>query len=175
MSTPYKNEWGNWFSFKNVQELPELAQHRGFFNKIAGFSEVERDIAFRQEAVSNIIRHPRKYFANWIANIGRLLFSYPFSYTQHSLDTYFYILPNMFIIVLSTFAVYPILLRWNIIPYEIRALLFFVSITFIGSSLLSAYARQFWPIVPILFLWIAFVYTRLLKIEICKKSEISHT
>src|SRR6266511_3109684 len=79
MSTPYKNEWGSWFSSENVQKLPELAQHREFLDEISGLSEVEMDSAFKRKAVYNITHFPRKYLVNWMANIGRLLFSYPFS------------------------------------------------------------------------------------------------
>ena len=172
MSTPYEDEWGSWFSSRNVQENPELAQHREFFDKISNLSEVERDGEFKKQALYNIIHHPAKYFVNWTANIGRLLFSYPFSYTQHKLTTYFYLIPNMFIVVLFILGIYPVILRWNSIPYEIYALLYFGLVAFGGTSLLSAYDRQFRPLVPILFLWLCFVYIRVLRIEVRPKSEI---
>jgi hypothetical protein len=173
MSTPYENEWGSWFSIQDVQKRPELAKHREFFNKISTLPEVERDDAFKKQAIYNIIHHPKKYFINWIANIGRLLFSYPFSYTQHSLTTYFYLIPNMFIVVTFILSIYPVILRWKSIPYEIYTLFYFSMITFGGTSLLSAYDRQFRPLVPILLLWLAFIYVRVLKIEVRQESEIS--
>jgi len=173
MSTHYENEWGSWKSFRDVQESPELAQHRGFFDKIAGLSEVERDSEFKKQAVYNITHHPTKYLVNWIANIGRLLFSYPFSYGHDRLTTYFYLIPNMFIVVLLVLGIYPAILRWRSIPYEIYALLYFSMIAFGGTSLLSAYDRQFRPFVPILLLWLSFLYVRVMKIEVRPASEIT--
>jgi len=172
MSTPYKNEWGSWFSPENVQELPELVRHREFFNEITGLSEVEMDNAFKRRAIYNITHYPTEYLINWLANIGRLLFSYPFSYSNHKLTTYFYLLPNMFITVFFILSVYPAILRWKSVPYEICALLSFDLISFGGTSLLSAYARQFSPLVPILLLWLSFIYVRVLKIDVRRESEI---
>jgi len=172
MSTPYENEWGSWFSPKAVLEDPNLAQHRAFFDKIAGLSEVEQDSEFKKEAVYNITYHPTKYLVNWIANIGRLLFSFPYSYRQERPTTYFYLVPNMFIVVLFVLSIYPAILRRKAIPYEIYALLYFSLITFAGTSLLSAYDRQFRPLVPILFLWLSFLYVRVMKIEVRPEPEI---
>ncbi len=172
MSTHYENEWGSWISSEEVQERPELAQHREFFDKIDNLSELERDSEFKKQAVYNITHHPTNYFVNWMANIGRLLFSYPFSYEQHKLTTYFYLIPNMFIVVLFVLSIYPAILRRKSIPYEICVLLYFSLIAFGGSSLLSAYNRQFRPLVPILLLWLSYLYVRVLKIEVRSKSEI---
>ena len=52
------------------------------------------------------------------------------------------------------------------IPPEIALLLGFGLLTFGGSSLLSAYGRQFYPIVPILMVWIVYVWTNLARIEL---------
>jgi hypothetical protein len=172
MSTPYNNELGDWFSMKDVEERPELSQHRDFFDKIDGFSDIGKDDALRNQAKSNISNYPLKYAINWAANIGRLLFSYPFSYTPQKLSTYFYIVPNMFIIVLLVLSIYPAILRYKIIPYEIYALILFALIAFSGTSLLSGYDRQFRPLVPIILLWLSFVYFRILKIELCPDVEI---
>lgn len=174
MSTSYNtNEYGSWFPPKKVKEIPELTPHRDFYDKISNFSEVARDDAFKKQAIENITRYPLKYLVNWVANIGRLLFSYPFSFTSQKLSTYFYIVPNMFIVVLFILSVYPAILRRRFIPYEIYALLLFNFIAFGGTSLLSAYDRQFRPLVPVLFLWLSFVYVRILKIEVRSEAEIS--
>lgn len=173
MSTPYKNELGSWFDVAQVQKLPALSPHRDFFYRLAGLSEVARDDALKKKAIDNIAHHPRKYFINFISNIGRLLFSYPFSFTPQKLSTYFYILPNMFIVVLFTLSIYPAILRWQGIPYEIYMLLLFAIFAFGGFSLLAAYNRQFQPLAPIVLLWIYFIYTRVLKIEVRSESEIS--
>jgi hypothetical protein len=166
MSSPYAGELGSWFADSDVQALPELSPHREFFARIASLSEVEMDEAFKKQALDNIIHYPTRYLANWIANIGRLLFSYPFSYTPQKISTYFYLLPNMFLVVFLLVSVYPAVLRRRAIPYEIYALLLFALIALGGTSLLCAYDRQFRPLVPIFLLWLSFAYLRILRIEV---------
>ena len=166
MTTPDANELGSWFSAKEVKERPELAAHREFFATLDGLSDTERDDAFKKQAIYNLAHHPAKYFYNWMANVGRLLFSYPFSFGPQSLSTFFYLVPNMFIVVLSVIGIIPALLRPRAIPFELWAVLAFVLIALGGSSLLSAYDRQFRPLVPGLVVWLAFVYTRVMRIEL---------
>ncbi|MFC1620963.1 ArnT family glycosyltransferase [Candidatus Omnitrophota bacterium] len=161
MSTPYDNELGDWHDYTRVANDPRLAKnHLDFLNNIAHLNYVEMDDAFKKKAIYNIKHYPVKFFKNWIANIGRMLFSYPFSYTPQKLSTFFYLIPNMFIVVLSFLCAYQGWRKRSQIPYEIGALLLFALITFGGSSLLSAYARQFAVIVPILALWMSFIMTR---------------
>lgn len=173
MSTPYNGELGDWLSGDGVEDHPELSQHIDFFETIKGLSTVERDDAFKNQAILNIINHPKKYGINWVANIGRLLFSYPYSYTPQKLSTYFYIMPNMFIVVFLVLSIYPAILRYRSIPYEIYTLILFALIAFLGTSLLSGFDRQFRPLVPIIILWLAFIYFRVLKIELRPKPEKS--
>jgi hypothetical protein len=166
MATPYASELGSWFSVKDVKERPELAPHRAFFATLEGLSDTARDDAYKKQAIYNIVHHPEKYLRNWTANVGRLLFSYPFSLGPHSMTTFFYLVPNMFIVVLFLLSVIPAVLRPRAIPFELWGILGFVLIAFGGSSLLSAYDRQFRPLVPGLGVWMAFVYSRVLRIEL---------
>ena len=166
MTTPDANELGSWFSAKDVRARPELAGHREFFATLEGLSDTERDDAFKKQAIYNIAHHPAKYLFNWMANVGRLLFSYPLFFGPQSPSTFFYLIPNMFIVVLSVIAIIPAVLRPRAIPFELWAVLAFVLIAFGGTSLLSAYDRQFRPLVPGLAVWLAFVYTRVMRIEL---------
>jgi hypothetical protein len=88
------------------------------------------------------------------------------------MTTFFYLIPNIFIVVLGVFSVYPAVLRWKSIPFEIYAFMFIFLVAFGGTSLVSADTRQFSPLVPILLLWLAFVYTRIIQINIRPESEI---
>ncbi len=174
MSTTYNpDELGSWYSFRDVQKSPELAPHRDFLNKITSLSETAMDDAFKKQAIENITHYPLKYLSNWAANVGRLLFSYPFSFTNQKLSTYFYILPNMFIVGAFILSVYPGFIRRKIIPYEIITLLIFVIISFGGTSLVSSFDRQFRPLIPILLLWLAFVYLRILRIEVRSETDLA--
>ncbi len=167
MSTPYENELGDWQWMGSMREHPDVYKDQMEFDrKLSKLPPVQRDEAYKKQAVKNITGHPMKYFKNWLANIGRLLFNYPYSYTSQGLSTYFYIIPNMFLVVFCISGIYPAYLRWRLIPHEIYELIIFGLIAFGGSSLLSAYNRQFWPLVPVVILWIAVVSTRVVKIEL---------
>jgi len=158
LSTPYPNELGSWFSEKDAHERSELAVHRTFFDSISHLSDVERDDALKH--------HCGRFARNWAANVGRILFSYPFSYAQQSLTTSFYMLPNMFVVVLALFSIILAVLRPWAIPLEIWTLFTFFVISFGGSTLVGLDDRQFWPLVPILGVWMAFVYSRLIRIDL---------
>ena len=127
---------------------------------------MQRDGELRKEAVRNITSHPAKYIKNWSANIGRMLFAFPYSYTPQKLTTYFYMLPNMFLTVLFVLCIYPAFKRRRAIPYEIYALLLFGFISLGGSSLISAGQRQFTLLVPVFAFWIIYVLMRTVKIEL---------
>ena len=167
MSTPYAGEYGSWYSDRQVRDRPELAPHREFFAKLEGLTDVERDDAFRRQAVHNIANHPKEYARHWPANVGRLLFSYPFSFAAQSLTTYFYLAPNMFIVVLFLVSLIPAVLRPQAMPFELWFLLAFALLAFGGSTLVSDYDRQFSPLVEILCVWVALVFARALRIELC--------
>ena len=172
MSSPYPNDLGDWHPVSHVYEKPELAvNHRPFFDQVLKLPNIERDDAFKKRAVQNILQHPAKFAKNWIANVGRILFSYPFSYTPQKLSTYFYMLPNTFLVVFLVLSIYPAYRRRSSVPYEIRALLAFATISFAGTSLLSAYNRLFQPLVPIVALWVIFIFLRLLKVELQAEGE----
>lgn len=166
MSSPYPGEYGSWYSSKQVMDRPELAPHREFFASLEGMTDVQRDDAFKKEAIRNIKGHPKEYARNWAANVGRLLFSYPFSFGPQSLTTYFYLAPNMFVVVLFLVSLIPAFLRPQAMPLEMWLLFAFALIAFGGSTLISAYERQFRPLVPFLWIWIGLVSVRALRIEL---------
>ena len=166
ISTPFEEERGDWFSEKSVYATPELRAHHGaFLDEIAGLDGLEKDTAFRHAAIRNIRKNPRKFVSNWMANVGRLLFNYPYSYTPQKLTTYFYLLPNMFLVVMLVLSAYPAWLGRKRIPPEMYALFLFGLVALAGSSLLSAYERQSRVLLPVWITWIAFVATRFVEIR----------
>jgi hypothetical protein len=173
MSTPYENEFGNWHhsSLEGISEMGKL-NHKDFFYSISNLSSIEKDNALKKEAIKNIKEYPNKYFMNWIANVGRLLFSYPFSYANQTLNIYITILPNMFIVVFSILFLYPTIKLLKIIPSEIILLLVFVMIYLFGSSLLSAYRRQFIIIIPIIGLWFGYLFNNFIRIDFSIRNKL---
>lgn len=167
MSSPHPHELGDWHSRKEVREHPQLSKnHQEFFDEVSKLNGIQRDDKYKKKAIENIVSNPVKYLTNWVANIGRLLFSYPYSYMPQTLLTFFRLIPNMFIVVLFLLSLYPSYLGRRAIPYEIYSLALFGLVYFGASSLLSAYNRLFCPLVPIVSLWIIFTAFRILKIEI---------
>lgn len=179
MSTPYANEYGDWFTYqaavygidgsdpnltRNLVELSE--NHASFYGKVALHPGVEKDRLLKEKAIENIKAHPVKYFKNWIASVGRYFFNFPYSYTPQKLSTYFYLLPNMFLTVICVLCIYPTYIYWKWTPIEIKVLLITSLIYSAGSSLINANARQFTAIVPILVLWIFFTVNNLVKIQL---------
>ena len=169
MSSPNENELGDWQWTKKVIENPQLYEkHQAFFKRIKNLSNLQQDDEFRKRAIENIINHPSKYLKNVAANVGRLLFNYPYTHYNQKLSTYFFIIPNMFVVVFFVVSFYPAFLGRRLIPHEVYSMLLFGLVALGGSSLLSAYNRQLWPLVPVFMLWISFVISNILKVEIKK-------
>jgi hypothetical protein len=158
MTTDFEGGLGDWSVFKRHK--------KEIFKGMEGLTAVQIDEELKRRAIINIINKPAVYLRNWLANIGRYLFNYPFSYDIQKTSTYFYIVPNMFIVVLSVLCIYPTYVGRSKIPYELYTFIVFALISFGGNSLLFALNRYFWPIVPIFLFWIAFTLTRILRIEI---------
>jgi len=171
MSTPYEDEWGDWFDQNKFKGNPFLARnHQSFFDRISKLPAVEKDEALKGQAVNNILQHPRKFVINWMANLGRLFFNYPYSYTPQKISTYAYFLPNIFLFVIMIFSLFVSFYAYKSIPYELFSLLVFSLIAFGGSSLLSAYSRQVLPLIPIAALWIFFIWCRVVSLKIKETS-----
>ncbi len=169
MSTPYEDELGGLRMFNVI----ESSNHKEFFDALdkRNLSGIEWDIELKKQAINNIINNPAKYFENWIANVGRLLFNYPYAYEYQKLSTYFYLIPNIFLVVFCILCLYPSYMRSVLIPSEIYGLGMFALIYFGGSSIIYAESRYFSLLVPILMLWISYTLTRLVNIDILHDSS----
>lgn len=124
-----------------------------FLKRIESWNEVDRDIAFRAEAWRNIHAHPGKFLRNWRANVNRLAFDHPytrFPWAQSGTRTgnlSFVTAPAFFLFL---FCLYPVLRNRSAFPGEAFWLLAFAAVSLGGLSLLSAYARFVFPLLPIL-------------------------
>ena len=168
MSTPYPDELGDWKLRQTLQNNPN---HTDFIDSIYNLNALERDEAYKSRAIENIKNYPQKYFSNWIANIGRLLFSYPYTKPQ-TIKTYFTIIPNMFVIVSLCFALLIALLSYKKVPKEIIFLFIFFMVYLGGSSFLSAYRRWFYITLPFWYLFLSYVYDNLVSITI-RRSNVA--
>ena len=175
MSSPFPNELGNSFSRYKILGLTKkgnydteelVKNHIQFYKELMQLSDAQRDKKLKRKAIENIIHYPKAYIKNVIANVGRLLFNYPYSYTPQKLNTYFYIIPNMFLIVIFIISSYASFIGRKMISYELKTLLVISMIYIGGSSLVSAVARYFTIIVPVILLWISFTCSRIIIIKI---------
>jgi len=95
---------------------------------------------------------------NWISNVSRLVFNFPYSYTQQSIRSCIYVIPNGFI--LATLATIFVCLRPPIALFrpEMLFLAVFLASALFGISLLSSLARMYTVFTPILFIFTVYSY-----------------
>lgn len=165
MSSPYAEELGDWHG-PGLGEHPKLKEHHGeFFASIAHLGPVEKDDALKAKAIENIKAHPKKFVYNCIANVGRTLFSHPLSYLEPSNGLFYYLVPNIFLIVFTLIFLLPTI-RWHKkYPTEMLVLLFMALLYFGETIPVASYARFFFLIIPILLWWIAFSLDRFVKLK----------
>lgn len=163
MSAPYPNDSGDWKDYSQMQENPN---YKPFADSILKLTPSERDKAYKEKAVANIKKYPKKYLMNWVANVGRLLFSYPFTNMFEDAKTYFTIGPNMFVVVFMVITIVLSAFHYKRLPQELIILLFFILIYLAGSSLVSAFRRMFYITMPFWTLFFAYVLTNIVSIKI---------
>ncbi len=166
MSTPYVNELGDW---KNNSELLLNPNHNILIDSINKLKPIEQEIAFKKAAIKNIKNHPKKYISNWTANIGRLLFSYPYSNAEQTIKTYFTIIPNMFVIVFIVLSFSLSIVHYKKIPEGLIILFLFFLIYLLGSTLVSAFRRMFYITIPFWLFFISCILNKILSIKINHK------
>lgn len=163
ISSPYENEYGDWMS--DVQ-LKSNDNHKLFMDSISTLNSLERDEAYKTAAIQNIKKYPKKFFSNWVANLGRLFFSYPFSYENQKLSTYFHLFPNM-IVFIFIFLTTPIsMIHYKKFPKIFVPLFLFFIIYLAGSSIVSAYSRMFYVTLPFWFIFFAYFFTQIISVKI---------
>ena len=163
MSTPYPDELGDW---KSYDELKLNPNHKALMEKISNLNVIEKNKILQKEAIQNIESHPLKYFYNWIANVGRIVFSYPYSNAKQTINTYFTIIPNMFVVVFIILSLAFSIAGLRKIPKEIFFLFLFIMIYLFGSSLVSSERRMFIITIPFWFLFFTFVLNKIILIKI---------
>jgi hypothetical protein len=151
MSSPQEGDRGDWHSSAEVFSEPGLEPHRALFRRLEGLNQVQLDSELRTQAIRNIRHHPGQYVENLAANISRLWFSTPFSYTPQKLSTTFYILPNAFLLAALALAVL-VFARLRVRPSGTTSFAIVLTAGFCVQAMLSAYTRMLIPLLPLV-LW----------------------
>lgn len=177
-STPFQNEYGNWFSpdrilgvdlEKDSEEylrFKELRSNHGeLYRRIQPLSNMEKDSVLKSKAYENMKEYPIKYLKNTVASTGRLFFGIPNSYSGQTIGSLGYIIPNGIILVLLIVIARPVFIERKKIPFEIIAIFTFALIYGFGVILLIGKARYFIMMVPSIMLTVAYVLGKIVKID----------
>jgi 4-amino-4-deoxy-L-arabinose transferase-like glycosyltransferase len=180
MSTPYDKEYGEWhnstISLYDANETTDStimfnerqlqANHRADYNEIYQYKGVAQDDAFKKKAIENIKKNPSKFLKNVVANAGRLLFNFPYSYTYESYTSLLRVSINGILLTMMLLSALLTLLNWRRTDFPIRMILL-ISLLYLGGSLLvSVYARMFYIILPWILIWVGYMLDRSLKIKL---------
>jgi len=168
MSTPFKYEYGDWqpHDLRGNKKLEK--NHKPFFDKIKDLSSIKKDEELRKKAIKNILDNPGKYILNICTNMGRMIFSYPYSYGRHQTLAMYdlvLIIPNCFLFVFSFIGGIFTIKFYKKINFLIKNLLVFILIYLLLSSFVSAYARQLMIMLPAICIWLVFIFK---KIDVIK-------
>ncbi len=196
MSTPYANEFGDWqppdlnyllkapadaHPFKgndsnNVkyQAFQELVDnHQLDYNEFNNKTGVARDEAYKRKAIENIKRNPGKFIRNCISNFGRLIFNVPYTWKFQDPTMLVRIVFNSVLFTFILITSFITLLRWKKIMPVIKFLIIFLLIYLVASLIVSAYSRMFYVIVPVIFIWMAYVFYNFINISFRNTAELN--
>ena len=169
-TTPFPGEYGDWFGRNIYEDNPQaMSNHKDVLNETANMKALEKDKIFMSLGINHFTNNPMKFIYNWFCGLGRLMFNYPFSYTLQKPDTYFFILPNMFLFSFLFLAIGILIKNRKMFPFEFSFISLFSFIYLGGISLVAAVARYTALIYPLLFAIILYVFTNIIKIHINKK------
>ncbi len=158
LTNPVKGEYGFWNSDKRVFEDDNLASHRAFISDLPIEDRVRRNEMFASAAVENIKKHPAKCFYNWLCNIGRMFFNYPYDYKYQNAATLFYTIPNSLVFWLNiSLFVMLYKCRRNNWPAIIVVLMFFVWVYWLGQSCSTAGPRKMYLVIPVFTVCYAYI------------------
>ncbi len=158
MSSPYPQDLGDWRggAYEVVVSDPRLAHHREFFLELAPLDPTEQNRRLERRAIENIRGSPGKFAKNVAANVSRMTLGFPFSGRQETLNTLFYLVPN--VLILSALVACVLLLVARRVAFQFEGIVFgaFAALAFALHSVLAAFPRMLMPLVPIA-LWFVVV------------------
>jgi 4-amino-4-deoxy-L-arabinose transferase-like glycosyltransferase len=153
MSSPSSGQLGEWHAWHTVFTDPALAAYRPLFRHIGTLSPLQQDLSFQHIAISQALGHPAKYALNLMANVGRMFFGYPFSFTLPIAIVIGLILFNGSLLVGSAVAGVSMVRARVSPPPETLPFLLFAALGLAVHLLPSAEPRMLLPIVPVL-IWL---------------------
>ena len=179
MTATAPNEYGSWFpnpledydSVYLTYYIPGtgdslIKYHREDLEDIKQYTGIDKDDAYFRHAIENIKDHPSKFVENYIYNVGRFIFQYPFSYGMHRPKVLIVFPIQGILLTLVLISLVITLMNWRRVPFPIKFLLFMTLLYCAGSTVVTAYLRMFTVIVPILVTWIAYMLENAIQIKL---------
>ena len=163
LTNPTKGEYGFWNPEQKILKDDNFKHHREFIKTIPSDDRLKRDEIFSAAAIENIKKHPGKCAYNWLCNIGRMFFNYPYDYKYQNSATLLYTIPNSLIFWLAISAL-PIMYycRKEKFTAVITTLLMFVFVYWLAQSLSTAGPRKMYLVIPIFCVTYAYIIKKLL-------------
>jgi hypothetical protein len=166
-STPFKGEYGDWNSddftaycgwdtITPCNATFFAKNHEADFILFRQLKGVEKDDALKKKAIENIKAYPLKYAFNCLANIGRMLFGMPQSYSFQRPNQLILLLPNIPVVAFILFDIIFLFKRKFRVPVVLLILLIFTIFYLCLSIIVSAEQRQFYIVVPFILLLTAY-------------------
>ena len=136
--------------------------HKGFKERLNGLEAYSADALYKKEALKNIKAYPLNFLKNWVMNIGRITLGYPHAlYSKPPFSSFMSLLniiKSSFLVVFFLSSLFLSLKLLKRIKPAYCSILLLGMIYFGGVSLLAAQSQRFLiPILPILFIWIAYL------------------
>lgn len=162
-STPVEGEFGDWndehftayCGYDTTQPCNAAlfaVHHQADYDSIYQLQGVARDEAFTDKALQNIRQHPVKYLKNCVANVGRLFFGLPFSYSYPRLANLARIPPGALVFFLCIFSIVSSIFYRGSHRTILHYLVVFL-VLFLGATIVvAAYQRMLTVMVPLILL-----------------------
>ncbi len=170
-SSPVEGEFGDWNDDHftaycgydtNVPCNAKLfaQNHQVDYDSIYKFTGVARDEAFKQKGIENIKKYPVKYFKNCLANISRLFFGIPSSYSFVRFQNLLRIPPGAAVLMMFLFSLAMSLLNVKRLPFVIVFCIILLALYMGASIAVSAYQRQLTVAVPLIILLTGYLFEK---------------
>jgi len=170
MSTPFENEYGNWFP-KDDFTLEKFNENQVYQNHYKEINQIlsepnytKRDIQFKTIAKRNIFAHPIKYLKNICYNVGRLYFNFPHTNYIHSGDNVFRIFINSLFFTFTILSIVIWMVYFKSYHMFDHLIIFITYIYLLLTSLLAGLPRQLNIIIPIFIYLFALTFVKLSKL-----------
>jgi hypothetical protein len=176
MSTPVEGEFGEWnngtFTANCGHDLTIpcnasliAKNHQKDMDFVAQFPVINQDDELKKIAINNIKNHPAKYLRNCLSNVSRIFFGIPNSYFYQREQTIFRLLPNSLLLSLIILISIFTLSNYRNIKSEIRLIVSLFFVYLFLSTLVSAYPRQLYVVIPFIFFWASYVLNKAINLK----------